>query len=76
MLKQLTIQLRGLRAFVGQWLQPRHDREIELIQPPVRRGAEGHAPVLFLGERGAQFLNLVDHLAGLGLLSIKPGQIL
>src|SRR2546427_3022261 len=75
-LKQLTVQLRGLRAFVGQRLQPRHDREIELVQPPVRRSAEGHAPVLFLGEGGAQLLDLVDHLAGLRLLGIKSGQIL
>src|SRR2546428_13483168 len=53
-LKQLTIQLRGLRAFVGQRLQPRHNWKVELVQPPVGRRAEGHAPVLFLGERGAQ----------------------
>src|SRR5256712_9713478 len=75
-LKQLTIQLRGLRALVCQRLQPRHNWEVELVEPAVGRGAEGHAPILFLRESGAQFLNLVDHLAGLGLLSIKPGQIL
>src|SRR5207245_2013839 len=75
-LEKLTIQLSGLGILVGQRLQPRNDGEIELVEPPVRRGAEWHAAVLFLGERGPQLLDLVDHLSGLRLLGIQSGEIL
>src|SRR5437879_13557616 len=41
--KELTIQLSGLGILDGQRMQPPHDGETTLVEPPAPRGSEGQA---------------------------------